>query len=282
MTAGEGTLKGTGTLRGTGRRALVVVIDACGVGALPDAARYGDEGTNTLAHLARALGGLRLPTLQRLGLGSIVEVEGVAPERDAAIHGRLAPLGPGKDSITGHWELMGVVTQRELPTYPEGFPPALIARLEAAMGRALICNLPYNGIAAIDKFGAEHLRTGALIVYTSQDSVLQLAAHVERVAESELYEACAAARELMRGKDGVGRVIARPFAGAQGAFERTHGRHDFARAQLPTGARGRGRAGARGGKGRRPLLGGGHLALVPRCHQRDGATEHREAVGGAR
>ena len=221
MTASDGILKGTG------RRALVVVIDACGVGALPDAARYGDEGANTLAHLARALGGLRLPTLQRLGLGSIIEVEGVAPARDPAIHGRLAPLGPGKDSITGHWELMGVVTQRELPTYPEGFPPQLIARLEAAMGRALICNRPYNGIAAIDEFGAEHLRTGALIVYTSQDSVLQLAAHVERVPESELYEACAAARALMREEDGVGRVIARPFAGAEGAFERTHGRRDF-------------------------------------------------------
>src|SRR5437667_1201253 len=222
MTASEGTLKGTG------RRAIVVVIDACGVGALPDAARYGDEGTNTLAHLARAVGGLRLPTLQRLGLGSILELEGVAPARDPAIHGRLAPLGPGKDSITGHWELMGVVAERELPTYPDGFPPPLIARLEAAMGRALICNRPYNGIAAIDEFGAEHLRTGALIVYTSQDSVLQLAAHVDRVPPRDLYRACEAARAAMSGEHAVGRVIARPFEGVEGRFERTDGRRDFA------------------------------------------------------
>src|ERR1700761_9391916 len=172
------------------RRAFVFVIDACGVGALPDAAEYGDEGANTLAHVAEAVTGLELPTLAALGLGSILELEGVLPAGDPAIYGRLCALGPGKDSTAGHWELMGVVLDRPLPTYPDGFPAAVIARLEAAMGREIVCNRPYNGIAAIADFGAEHLRTGALILYPSQDSVLQLAAHVERVPAEELYRAC--------------------------------------------------------------------------------------------
>jgi len=206
----------------------VLVIDACGVGALPDAAAYGDEGTNTLAHLADALGGLELPTLQALGLGSILPVRGVPPSPDPAIHGRLHPLGPGKDSISGHWELMGVVHERPLPTYPRGFPPQLVARLAQATGHELICNRPDNGLVAIEDFGAEHLRTGALILYTSQDSVLQLAAHVDRVPAQELYRACAAAREAMHGEHAVGRVIARPFTGVAGAFVRTEGRRDFA------------------------------------------------------
>jgi phosphopentomutase len=210
------------------RRAFVLVIDACGVGALPDAAVYGDVGTNTLAHLAEAVGGLELPVLGALGLGSIVPARGVPPSADPAIYGRLHPLGPGKDSISGHWELMGVVAERALPTYPHGFPLEILERLEQACGRALICNRPANGLAAIEQFGAEHLRTGALILYTSQDSVLQLAAHVERVPVQELYRACAASRVVMSGEHAVGRVIARPFAGADGAFARTEGRRDFA------------------------------------------------------
>jgi phosphopentomutase len=209
-------------------RAFVIVVDACGVGALPDAAAYGDEGTNTLAHVAEAVGGLELPALQALGLGSILPLRGVPAASDPAIHGRLHALGPGKDSATGHWELMGAVLEQALPTYAHGFPPEVIARLQAAIGRAAICNEPYNGIAAIEDFGSEHLRTGALILYTSQDSVLQLAAHVDRVPLQELYAACAAAREAMRGEHAVGRVIARPFTGADGAFERTPGRRDFA------------------------------------------------------
>jgi phosphopentomutase len=213
---------------GQARRAFVLVIDACGVGALPDAASYGDADTNTLAHLAEVLGGLDLPTLGSLGLGSIVPVLGVAPSAHPAIHGRLHPLGPGKDSISGHWELMGVVTEHALPTYPEGFPPELIARLVDATGHQLICNRPDNGLAAIAEFGVEHLRTGALILYTSQDSVLQLAAHVERVPTQDLYRACAAARAAMSGEHAVGRVIARPFTGEPGAFARTEGRRDFA------------------------------------------------------
>jgi phosphopentomutase len=210
------------------RRAFVLVIDACGVGALPDAARYGDAGTNTLGHLAQALGGLELPALGSLGLGSIIPVRGVPPSVDPAIHGRLHPLGPGKDSISGHWELMGVVARQPLPTYPHGFPPPVLELLARATGRELICNRPDNGLAAIEEFGAEQLRTGALILYTSQDSVAQLAAHVERVPVVELYAACAAARAAMRGEHAVGRVIARPFGGAPGAFVRTDGRRDFA------------------------------------------------------
>jgi phosphopentomutase len=211
-----------------GRRAVVLVIDACGVGALPDAAQYGDEGTNTLAHVATAVGGLQLPTLAALGLGSIVPIEGVAPAISPAIHGRLHPLGPGKDSTVGHWELMGVVLKAAMPSYPTGCPPAVLERLIAAMGRRVIGNGPYNGIAAIERFGAEHLHSGDLILYTSQDSVLQLAAHVDRVSPEELYEACEAARTAMQGQDGVGRVIARPFTGVEGAFLRTEGRRDFA------------------------------------------------------
>jgi phosphopentomutase len=209
------------------RRAIVLVMDACGVGALPDAATYGDEGANTLAHLAEAVGGLELPTLTRLGLGSILPLRGVSAAAEPVIHGRLHPLGPGKDSVTGHWELMGVVLDRPPPTYPDGFPPAVIERLVEAMGHQVICNRAFNGIAAIEEFGSEHLRTGALILYTSKDSVLQLAAHVERVPPQELYRACAAAREAMCGEHAVGRVIARPFTGSEGAFRRTPGRRDF-------------------------------------------------------
>jgi phosphopentomutase len=210
------------------RRAIVLVLDACGVGELPDAGQYGDEGTNTLGHLAELAGGLKLPTLQALGLGCITPLRGVAPAGDPAVYGRLHPVGPGKDSIAGHWELMGVVLDHALPTYPSGFPPRVLERLRAATGYELICNLPANGIAAIEAYGSEHLRTGALIIYTSQDSVLQLAAHVERVSPAELYRVCERARAAMTGRDAVGRVIARPFSGRDGAFTRTDGRRDFA------------------------------------------------------
>ena len=205
-----------------------MVIDALGVGALPDAAAYGDAGTNTLAHLAQAVGGLELPALGALGLGSIEPVAGVAPAARPAIHGRLAAAGPGKDSIAGHWELMGVVLEHALPTYPAGFPEPLVERLADATGRTFICNRPANGVTAIDEFGEEHLRSGSLILYTSQDSVLQLAAHVDRVAPAELYATCALARQALSGEDAVGRVIARPFEGRPGSFARTEGRRDWA------------------------------------------------------
>lgn len=210
------------------RRAFVVVLDACGAGELPDAADYGDAGANTLGHVAQAAGGLDLPTLERLGLGSILPLAGVPPAAQPVLHGRLHPLGPGKDTITGHWELMGVVTPEPLRTYPEGFPPEILDALHDATGRGILCNRPYNGVAAIEDYGERHLQTGDLIVYTSADSVLQIAAHVDEVPPAELYSACAAAREIMRGEHTVGRVIARPFRGEPGAFQRTSGRRDLA------------------------------------------------------
>jgi phosphopentomutase len=209
------------------RRAFVVVLDACGAGALPDAADYGDEGANTLAHIAEAAGGFDLPVLGALGLGSVLPLAGVPPARDPVLHGRLHPLGPGKDTTTGPWELMGVVTPEPLRTYPDGFPEEIVDALRDATGRGVLLNAPYNGIAAIDDYGERHLRTGDLIVYTSADSVLQIAGHVDEVPPAELYAACEAAREIMRGEHTVGRVIARPFRGEPGAFERTDGRRDL-------------------------------------------------------
>jgi phosphopentomutase len=205
-------------------RAFVVVLDACGVGALPDAADYGDAGVHTLRHVAEGAGGLRVPALERLGLGSITPLPGVAPSPEPAVHGMLAPLGPGKDTISGHWELMGVVVEEPLPTYPEGFPPAVVDALRQAWGRDILGNRPADGLEVLERLGPEHLRTGAPIVYTSADSVLQVAAHVDVIAPQELRAMCVAARELVD----VGRVIARPFAGTPGAFARTVGRRDFA------------------------------------------------------
>lgn len=211
------------------RRAFVVVVDAVGVGALPDAAEYGDAGANTLAHVAEAEGGLRLPTLQRLGLGSILPLVGVPPAMPPrAVHGRLAATGPGKDSTTGHWELMGVVAPRALPTFPDGFPPEVVAHIERLTGHAPLCNRPYDGLRAIDDFGVEHLRCGAPIVYTSQDSVLQIATHEDVLDEPRLHVVCASLRDVLVGDLAVGRVIARPFRGRPGAFARTDGRRDFA------------------------------------------------------
>ncbi|HEV3129362.1 MAG TPA: phosphopentomutase [Solirubrobacteraceae bacterium] len=210
------------------RRAFTVVLDACGVGALPDASAYGDAGANTLAHLAERAGGLHLPCLAELGLGSVIPLDGVAPARTPVLHGRLHPLGPGKDSTAGHWELMGVVMPQALPTYPEGFPaPVLDLIVEAAGGRQVLCNRPCNGIEAIERFGAQHLETGRPIVYTSQDSVLQIATHVDVMAPDELYRACGRLRQSLPAEHAVGRVIARPFAGPPGAFRRTDGRRDF-------------------------------------------------------
>ena len=210
-------------------RAAVVVLDACGVGALPDAAEYeGDEGSNTLGHLAERVGGLDLPTLERLGLGSIVPIRGVAPAAPPVVHGRLHPLGPGKESTTGHWELMGVVPQQPLPTYPDGFPPEVVETLERVTGLRFCCNRPYSGTEVIEDFGEHHLETGEVILYTSADSVLQLAAHVDVLSEPELYAACEAARAALTGEHAVGRVIARPFEGRPGDFRRREGRRDYA------------------------------------------------------
>ncbi|HEY8582586.1 MAG TPA: phosphopentomutase [Capillimicrobium sp.] len=207
-----------------GRRAVVVVLDACGVGALPDAHAYGDAGASTLPHLAEAVGGLRLPTLGALGLGSIVPIAGVPPADDPVLHGRLAAIGWGKDSTAGHWGLMGVGLGAPPPTYPDGFPAALVAELTARTGHRFACCAPANGVQVLQDFGEHHLATGELILYTSQDSVLQIAAHVDRVPTEELYAIC----EQVRGAVDVGRVIARPFDGEPGSFVRTLGRRDFA------------------------------------------------------
>jgi phosphopentomutase len=210
-------------------RAAVIVMDACGVGALPDAADYGDPvDANTLAHVAEAVGGLDLPTLGALGLGNVTRIEGVPPVERPVVHGRLHPVGPGKESTTGHWELMGVVPDHALPTYPDGFPPDVLARLEDATGLRFCCDRPYSGTEVIEDYGPHHLETGEIILYTSADSVLQLAAHVDVLSEPELYDACEAAREAMSGEHGVGRVIARPFEGVPGSFHRREGRRDFA------------------------------------------------------
>jgi phosphopentomutase len=210
------------------RRAFVVVIDACGAGELPDAAEYGDAGANTLVHFAEAAGGLDVPALQALGLGSIQPLAGVPPADDPVLHGRVHPLGPGKDTISGHWELMGVVTPVALRTYPEGFPDDVLDALIDGTGRGILANHPANGVTVIEEYGLQHVVTGNLIVYTSADSVLQIAAHEEVVPLDELYSACEVAREVMQGEHAVGRVIARPFAGEPGFFARTAGRRDYA------------------------------------------------------
>ena len=210
-------------------RAAVIVLDACGVGALPDAADYeGDEGSNTLGHLAERVGGLDLPTLERLGLGSIVPIRGVAPAASPVVHGRLHPLGPGKESTTGHWEMMGVVPQQALPTYADGFPPEVVETLARVTGLEFCCNRPYSGTEVIEDFGEHHLETGEVILYTSADSVLQLAAHVDVLSEPDLYAACEAARAALTGEHAVGRVIARPFEGRPGDLRRREGRRDYA------------------------------------------------------
>lgn len=206
----------------------MVVLDACGAGALPDAGEYGDAGSNTLGHLFEHLGGRPLPTLQALGLGSILPLTGVPPAAAPVLHGRLHALGAGKDSTAGHWELMGLTASERPPVYPEGFPEPVLAMVRTVSGRQVLCNRPSNGLEAIERFGAAAQGEGALIVYTSQDSVLQIAAHVEAVPPERLYEICSVLRRRLPPEHAVGRVIARPFTGREGEFTRTEGRRDFA------------------------------------------------------
>ncbi len=209
-------------------RVLVIVLDSCGVGALPDAARYGDEGASTLPHTAAACGGLDLPTMGRLGLGRIVPIPGVPPDPSpTGAFGMMAERSAGKDSTTGHWELMGIVLERPFPTYPQGFPPEVIEPFEARIGYRVLGNRAASGTEIIKDLGEEHLRTGRPIVYTSADSVFQIAAHEARTPIEELYRDCGIAREILTGPHAVGRVIARPFAGEPGRFVRTDRRRDF-------------------------------------------------------
>jgi phosphopentomutase len=206
----------------------VIVLDAVGAGALPDADQYGDEGSNTLANVAKAVGGLDLPNMEALGLGNVEELEGCPPQPGApAVAGRLLERSKGKDTTTGHWELMGVVTATPFPTYPHGFPHDVIDPFMHRTARGVIGNRPASGTEIIQELGEEHQETGKWIVYTSADSVFQIAAHEETVPLEELYEACKAAREILTGKHAVGRVIARPFTGTPGNYTRTANRHDY-------------------------------------------------------
>lgn len=209
-------------------RAIVIVLDGVGVGDAPDAALYGDGGANSLSHTARAVGELPLPHMGALGLGWLTEIAGTPPlPQPAGAYGRLIERAAGKDSVAGHWELMGATLSRPLPTYPSGFPASLVARFEAAIGRGVLGNVAASGTEIIQRLGEEHLRTGKPILYTSADSVFQLAAHEDIIPVERLYDMCGVARALLTGDDAVGRVIARPFIGAPGAFTRTARRKDF-------------------------------------------------------
>src|SRR5881296_3986287 len=209
-------------------RACVIVLDAVGAGALPDAADYGDEGSDTLGNVARAVRGLDLPNLEALGLGNVEPLEGCPPQAGApAVAGRLIERSKGKDTTTGHWELMGVVTPQPMPTYPHGFPHDVIDPFMHQTGRGVLGNKAASGTEIIQELGEEHQETGKWIVYTSADSVFQIAAHEEIVPLAELYRACEVARAMLVDEHAVSRVIARPFTGTPGAYRRTANRKDF-------------------------------------------------------
>ncbi|GIP08287.1 MAG: phosphopentomutase [Paenibacillus macerans] len=212
------------------RKISVIVLDSVGIGELPDAAQFGDEGAHTLGHILQTAHGTKLPNLQKLGLGNIAELPNLAPAADpAAYYGKMAEISAGKDTMTGHWELMGLKTETPFQTYPNGFPQDLIARFEQETGRKVIGNKPASGTEILVELGEEHMKTGAWIVYTSADSVFQIAAHEEIIPLPELYRACEIARKLtLEPEHSVGRVIARPFVGSPGNFQRTPNRHDYA------------------------------------------------------
>ncbi len=209
------------------KRIFLIVLDSCGIGQMPDSERFGDVNVNTLAACA-ATGKLNIPNLIAAGLGNI---DGVTCLPKAEIptgsYARLAESSMGKDTTIGHWEIAGIVSPDPLPTYPNGFPEEVIAPFCAETGRGILANAPWSGTAVIEKYGEEHMKTGDLIVYTSADSVFQIAAHEDIVPPEQLYEYCRIARRQLQGKHGVGRVIARPFVGQPGSFQRTANRHDF-------------------------------------------------------
>ena len=209
------------------KRIFLIVLDSCGIGALPDAAAFGDVGTNTLRSCATSEF-LHIPNLIAAGLGNIDGVD-YLPKTDApaGAYARLAEQSMGKDTTIGHWEIAGIVSPQPLPTYPNGFPEEVLEPFRAATGRGVLANAPWSGTEVINVFGDEHVRTGDLIIYTSADSVFQIAAHEEVVPLEQLYEYCRVARKLLRGKHGVGRVIARPFVGTSGNYKRTSNRHDY-------------------------------------------------------
>ena len=215
-------------------RVIWIVLDSVGIGEMPDAADYGDAGSDTLGHIARRRG-LRLPNLARLGLGNIRPLAGIPPTaHPMAAYGRCALASPGKDTTTGHWEMVGIHLDKPLPLYPHGFPPEIMNEFERRIGRSTLGNRPASGTEIIAELGEEHMRTGSPIVYTSADSVFQVAAHEEVIPLWELYRICEVARDILRGPHEVGRVIARPFLGEPGAFTRTTNRKDYA-VQPPAG-----------------------------------------------
>ena len=213
------------------RRTLILVLDGVGAGGAPDAACFGDEGSNTLGNTARRVGGLRLPNLRALGLGNLVEIEGVSPVPEPrASYGLMQERSAAKATLAGHWEMMGIVLEARLPTYPDGFPDSFVSRFERETGRRVIGNRPASGTEIIEELGPEQEKSGAWIVYTSADSVFQVAAHTSVIPLKELYEACEKAHEMLIGEGEifVERVIARPYHGEPGAYEREHeNRHDY-------------------------------------------------------
>jgi phosphopentomutase len=217
------------------QRAIIVVLDGVGAGENPDSAAYGDSGASSLEHCAQAIGGLTLPHLGHLGLGNLTPILGTPPDpQPAGDYGRLASQAAGKDSVAGHWEMTGVVLKKALPIYPHGFPAEVVAEFEQAIGRKIIGNVVASGTEIIQQLGAQHVRTGSPILYTSADSVFQVAAHEEVIPLPELYRICILARSMLIGDHAVGRVIARPFKGTTGAFKRTEHRRDYALAPLGT------------------------------------------------
>ncbi len=209
-------------------KVILIVLDSVGVGALPDAADYGDEGANTLKNISQVLSGLHLPNLGSMGLGNLTEIKGVKPEKDTlGAYGIMAEKSKGKDTTTGHWEMMGILTTDPFPTFPEGFPQELIQEFEKRIGTKTLGNEVASGTEIIERLGQEHLKTGYPIIYTSADSVFQIAAHEEVVPLERLYEMCKIARNLLVGPYKVGRVIARPFIGKPGNFTRTANRQDY-------------------------------------------------------
>ncbi|GEA15934.1 MAG: phosphopentomutase [Moorella sp. (in: firmicutes)] len=208
-------------------RVIIIVLDSVGVGELPDAGKFGDEGSNTLGNIAATVD-LHLPNMARLGLGNIIPLKGIAPvAAPAAAYGKMASRTAGKDTTSGHWELAGLILERPFPLYPHGFPPEIIEPFEKAIGRKVLGNKPASGTVIIEELGVEHMRTGYPIVYTSADSVFQIAAHEDVIPVQELYRYCKIARQLLTGEHAVGRVIARPFVGEPGHFIRTDRRQDF-------------------------------------------------------
>jgi phosphopentomutase len=209
-------------------RVIWIVLDSVGIGEMPDAADWGDAGSDTLGNIARTRG-IKLPNLARLGLGNIMPLAGIAPAAaPAGAYGKCTLASPGKDTTTGHWEMAGIHLAKPFPLYPHGFPPDVMSEFERRSGRRTLGNKAASGTEIIKELGVEHMRTGSPIVYTSADSVFQIAAHEEVIPLWELYKMCETAREILRGKHEVGRVIARPFTGAPGSFTRTSNRHDYA------------------------------------------------------